>query len=165
MPSSASGPRTTSRRPIGWWSWSSSSWPASASAIRAGQVRLGMALEEAFRTAILRGNLELTPELLLAVSGHHEQSQQLARRPPPGSALRGPSAGRPREGDARRGPLCDHPRGAAAGHSPSSRRGSRSGAGRPGRPQPDPDAGLHGRGRRLAPTGKSITLVKRKASS
>jgi DNA-binding NarL/FixJ family response regulator len=41
-----------------------------------GQVRLGMALEEAFRTAILRGNLELTPELLLAVSGHHEQSQQ-----------------------------------------------------------------------------------------
>jgi len=47
-----------------------------------GQVRLGMALEEAFRTAILRGNLELTPELLLAVSGHHQQSQQLldARR-------------------------------------------------------------------------------------
>jgi len=41
-----------------------------------GQVRLGMALEEAFRTAILRGNLELTPELLLAVSGHHEQSQR-----------------------------------------------------------------------------------------
>lgn len=41
-----------------------------------GQVRLGMALEEAFRTAILRGNLELTPELLLAVGGHHEQSRQ-----------------------------------------------------------------------------------------
>jgi DNA-binding NtrC family response regulator len=31
-----------------------------------GQVRLGMALEEAFRLAILRGNLEMTPEMLLA---------------------------------------------------------------------------------------------------
>jgi CheY-like chemotaxis protein len=51
-----------------------------------GQVRLGMALEEAFRTAILRGNLELTPDLLLAVSGHDEASRQrlhrLASTPP-----------------------------------------------------------------------------------
>jgi CheY-like chemotaxis protein len=41
-----------------------------------GQVRLGMALEEAFRMAILRGNLELTPELLLVLGNHHEKSQQ-----------------------------------------------------------------------------------------
>ncbi len=55
-----------------------------------GQVRLGMALEEAFRLAILRGNLELTPDLLLAVSGHQEQSQQKldARRAEPRFAER-----------------------------------------------------------------------------
>jgi CheY-like chemotaxis protein len=39
-----------------------------------GQVRLGMALEEAFRTAILRGNLELTPELLMALAGPHDRA-------------------------------------------------------------------------------------------
>jgi CheY-like chemotaxis protein len=40
-----------------------------------GQVRLGMALEEAFRLAILRGNLEMTPEMLLAATGHGEQAR------------------------------------------------------------------------------------------
>jgi CheY-like chemotaxis protein len=39
-----------------------------------GQVRLGMALEEAFRTAILRGNLELTPDLLMALAGPHDRA-------------------------------------------------------------------------------------------
>lgn len=51
-----------------------------------GQVRLGMALEEAFRLTVLRGNLELTPDLLLAVSGHHDQADQWLeerRRTPP----------------------------------------------------------------------------------
>ncbi|HEX5103539.1 MAG TPA: response regulator, partial [Pirellulaceae bacterium] len=40
-----------------------------------GQVRLGMALEEAFRLAVLRGNLEMTPEMLLAASGHGEEAR------------------------------------------------------------------------------------------
>jgi CheY-like chemotaxis protein len=40
-----------------------------------GQVRLGMALEEAFRLAILRGNLEMTPEMLLAAMGHTDQAR------------------------------------------------------------------------------------------
>jgi CheY-like chemotaxis protein len=40
-----------------------------------GQVRLGMALEEAFRLAILRGNLEMTPEMLLAATGHGDQAR------------------------------------------------------------------------------------------
>ena len=51
-----------------------------------GQIRLGMALEEAFRLTVLRGNLELTPELLLAVSGHHDQTDhwlEERRRTPP----------------------------------------------------------------------------------
>jgi CheY-like chemotaxis protein len=39
-----------------------------------GQVRLGMALEEAFRLAILRGNLELTPEMLLAAGSLRDTS-------------------------------------------------------------------------------------------
>jgi DNA-binding NarL/FixJ family response regulator len=38
-----------------------------------GQVRLGMALEEAFRVAVLRGNLELTPEMLMAMTSHHDK--------------------------------------------------------------------------------------------
>jgi CheY-like chemotaxis protein len=41
-----------------------------------GQVRLGMALEEAFRLAMLRGNLEMTPEMLLAASGHGDEARQ-----------------------------------------------------------------------------------------
>jgi len=41
-----------------------------------GQVRLGMALEEALRMAILRGNLELSPELLLALSGRTEDAER-----------------------------------------------------------------------------------------
>lgn len=51
-----------------------------------GQVRLGMALEEAFRLAILRGNLELTSESLLSIHAHQEESlawlEELRRRPP-----------------------------------------------------------------------------------
>jgi CheY-like chemotaxis protein len=41
-----------------------------------GQVRLGMALEEAFHMAILRGNLELSPEALLAAGGRGEQGRE-----------------------------------------------------------------------------------------
>src|SRR5262245_16407865 len=40
------------------------------------QVRLGMALEEALRLAILRGNLELSPESLLALTGHTDEADQ-----------------------------------------------------------------------------------------
>lgn len=39
------------------------------------QVRLGMALEEAFRLTILRGNLELTPESFLVASSHSEEAR------------------------------------------------------------------------------------------
>ena len=46
-----------------------------------GQVRLGMALEEALRMAILRGNLELNTESLLALSGDGPETDEwLARR-------------------------------------------------------------------------------------
>src|SRR5262249_37083785 len=41
-----------------------------------GQVRLGMALEEALRMAILRGNLELTAESLCALSGNSEEAEE-----------------------------------------------------------------------------------------
>jgi len=37
-----------------------------------GQVRIGMALEEAFRMMVLRGNLELPPDLLLALTARQE---------------------------------------------------------------------------------------------
>src|SRR5262245_48368709 len=40
-----------------------------------GQVRLGMAMEEAFRMAVLRGNLELSPEALLALSARQDEME------------------------------------------------------------------------------------------
>jgi DNA-binding response OmpR family regulator len=41
-----------------------------------GQVRLGIALEEAFRLAILRGNLELTPTALMALGARPEEMER-----------------------------------------------------------------------------------------
>jgi CheY-like chemotaxis protein len=41
-----------------------------------GQVRLGMALEEAFRLAILRGNLELTTDMLVAAGSRDAEAQE-----------------------------------------------------------------------------------------
>ncbi|MDX1944154.1 MAG: response regulator [Pirellulaceae bacterium] len=55
-----------------------------------GEVRLGMALEEAFRLVILRGNLELPADLLRAVAHHRDDTEgTLAQR-----AATAPYAGR-----------------------------------------------------------------------
>ncbi len=126
-----------------------------------GQVRLGMALEEAFRTAILRGNLELTPELLLAVSGHHPQSQQQldARRAAP------PYAGRRLAVHVKVTPL--EARFVITHEGAPLRLLEREEAASPALEDPSDRSLILMRAFMdevaLSPDGKSITLVKRKA--
>ena len=80
MPSSAFGPTTTSPTTDRLVELMQQLAGSIGVCDTGGQVRLGMALEEAFRLAILRGNLEMTPERAAGhAAGTTTRRSELAR--------------------------------------------------------------------------------------